>query len=39
MDAWMKIGKIEGWKGYYTGLAPNIVRNSIFNAVELATYD
>ena len=34
-----KIVKEEGFKGLYTGLAPNILRSSIMNATELATYD
>lgn len=37
-DAGVKIYQQEGLKGFYQSLFPNIVRNSIMNAVELATY-
>jgi solute carrier family 25 uncoupling protein 8/9 len=37
-DAYSKIYKQEGLKGFWTGLAPNIVRNSVINAAELAGF-
>ena len=37
-DAGKKIYLQEGVKGFYQSLFPNIVRNSIMNAVELASY-
>jgi len=39
IDAFTKIYKNEGVKGFWKGVGPNIVRNSIINAAELATYD
>lgn len=39
LDAYSKIIKEEGFKGLYSGLGANIVRNSIMNAAELASYD
>jgi solute carrier family 25 uncoupling protein 8/9 len=39
LDAYSKIVKEEGVKGLYSGLFPNIIRNSIMNAAELASYD
>lgn len=37
-DAGVKIWKQEGMVGYYQSLLPNIIRNSIMNAVELGSY-
>lgn len=38
-NAYSKIIKVEGVLGLWTGLAPNIVRNAVFNAAELASFD
>jgi len=38
-DAFVKILKSEGVVGFWKGVGPNIIRNSIINAAELATYD
>ena len=37
-QAFSSIYKTEGVKGFYQSLPPNILRNSIINAAELATY-
>ena len=39
LDAYAKIVREEGVKGLYSGLGANMVRNSIMNAAELASYD
>jgi len=39
MDAYSKIYSQEGIGGLWRGLLPNILRNSVINAVELASYD
>jgi len=39
IDAYTKIIKNEGVVGLWTGIVPNILRNSIMNAAELASYD
>jgi len=38
-DAFVKIYRSEGIVGFWKGVGPNIIRNSIINAAELATYD
>uniref|UniRef100_A0A0A9YYM4 Mitochondrial uncoupling protein 3 n=1 Tax=Lygus hesperus TaxID=30085 RepID=A0A0A9YYM4_LYGHE len=38
-DAFRKIYKYEGIRGFWSGVVPNMVRNSVINACELATYD
>lgn len=38
-NAFSTIAKTEGISGLWTGVFPNIVRNSIINAAELASYD
>jgi len=39
LDAYRTIARVEGISGLWTGLGPNMVRNSIINASELASYD
>lgn len=39
MDAYRKIIAQEGLGGLWTGCSPNILRNGVINAAELATYD
>ena len=38
-DAYQKIVATEGVAGLWTGWGPNVVRNSVINAAELAAYD
>ncbi|CAN8253262.1 unnamed protein product [Cochlearia groenlandica] len=39
IDAYFTIVKLEGVSALWTGLGPNIARNAIVNAAELASYD
>ena len=39
MDCYSKIIADKGVKGLWIGVVPNIMRNSIINAAELASYD
>ena len=39
MAAYGMIVRQEGVKALWTGTTPNIARNSVVNAAELATYD
>ncbi|KAK7301815.1 hypothetical protein RJT34_12691 [Clitoria ternatea] len=39
MDAYLTILRQEGLGALWTGLGPNITRNAIINAAELASYD
>jgi hypothetical protein len=39
MDAYAKIARQEGVAALWTGLGPNVARNAIINAAELASYD
>lgn len=39
LDAYIKTIKTQGVRGLWTGVGPNIVRNSVINTAELATYD
>lgn len=39
MNAYSTIVRTEGVRGLWTGLVPAVLRNSIINASELATYD
>ncbi|KAF2535301.1 hypothetical protein F2Q70_00005481 [Brassica cretica] len=39
VDAYFTIVKMEGVSALWTGLGPNIARNAIVNAAELASYD
>jgi solute carrier family 25 (mitochondrial uncoupling protein), member 8/9 len=39
MDCYKKIIAKEGVTGLWTGMVPNIMRNSIINAAEIASYD
>jgi len=38
-DAYKKIYQTEGLIGYWRGVVPNMIRNSVINAAELATFD
>jgi solute carrier family 25 uncoupling protein 8/9 len=38
-DCYAKIIAKDGIAGLWTGVGPNIARNAIINAAELATYD
>jgi len=39
LDVYRKVWAAEGVPGLWTGLVPNLFRNSIINAAELASYD
>lgn len=39
LNAYSTIVKQEGLKGLWTGLGPAVMRNSVINATELASYD
>jgi solute carrier family 25 uncoupling protein 8/9 len=39
MDCYKKIIAEKGLPGLWVGIAPNIMRNSIINAAEIASYD
>lgn len=39
MDCYRQIYKEGGLKGLWVGWGPNVMRNSIINAAELASYD
>jgi solute carrier family 25 uncoupling protein 8/9 len=39
MDCYRKTYAADGIKGFWVGAIPNIMRNSIINAAELASYD
>jgi solute carrier family 25 uncoupling protein 8/9 len=39
MDCYKKIIAEDGIIGLWTGIGPNVMRNAIINAAELATYD
>ena len=39
MDCYSKTLAKDGVKGLWVGWAPNVMRNSIINAAELAAYD
>jgi solute carrier family 25 uncoupling protein 8/9 len=39
MDCYSQIVAKNGIKGLWIGIVPNIMRNSIINAAELASYD
>jgi solute carrier family 25 uncoupling protein 8/9 len=39
MDCYGKIISDKGVAGLWIGVVPNIMRNSIINAAELASYD
>jgi solute carrier family 25 (mitochondrial uncoupling protein), member 8/9 len=39
IDCYKKIVAADGIGGLWTGLGPNVMRNSIINAAELASYD
>ena len=39
LDCYKKTIAADGVKGLWVGIVPNIMRNSVINAAELATYD
>jgi len=39
LNAYSTIVGREGWRGLWTGWGPNVARNSIINATELASYE
>ena len=39
MAAYGIIARTEGFAGLWTGVGPNISRNALINAAELASYD
>ncbi len=39
MRAYTQIAKEEGVRALWTGVVPNMMRNAVMNAAELATYD
>jgi solute carrier family 25 (mitochondrial uncoupling protein), member 8/9 len=39
LDCYSKVYAAGGIKGFWVGWGPNVMRNSIINAVELASYD
>ncbi|KAL3690707.1 hypothetical protein R1sor_004358 [Riccia sorocarpa] len=39
MNAYATIVRLEGVKALWTGLGPNVARNALINAAELASYD
>ena len=39
VDCYSKIFKADGIKGFWVGIGPNVMRNSIVNAAEIASYD
>jgi len=38
-DAFLQIYRADGITGFWRGVGPNIIRNSLINAAELVTYD
>jgi solute carrier family 25 uncoupling protein 8/9 len=38
-DAYRKIYLTEGLRGFWRAVLPNMVRNSVINSAELATFD
>jgi solute carrier family 25 uncoupling protein 8/9 len=39
VDCYRKIYKANGIPGFWVGIIPNIMRNSVINAAEIASYD
>lgn len=39
IDCYSKVYAADGLKGFWVGWGPNVMRNSIINATELASYD
>lgn len=39
LDCYSKIYKADGLPGLWVGIIPNILRNSVINAAEIASYD
>jgi dicarboxylate transporter 10 len=39
VDALVRVGKEEGWRGYFRGVWPNCVRAAVMTSSQLASYD
>ena len=39
IDCYRQAIKVDGIRGLWVGLGPNVMRNSVINAAELASYD
>ena len=39
VDCYKKIYRAGGLAGFWVGIVPNILRNSVINAAEIASYD
>lgn len=39
LDCYSKIYAADGIRGFWVGIVPNILRNSVINAAEIASYD
>jgi dicarboxylate transporter 10 len=39
VDAMVRVGKEEGWRGYFRGVWPNCVRAAVMTSSQLASYD
>lgn len=39
VDALIRIGKEEGWQGYFRGVGPNCTRAGLITSCQLASYD
>jgi dicarboxylate transporter 10 len=39
VDALVRVGKEEGWRGYFRGVWPNCIRAGMMTSLQLASYD